>query len=255
MNDTVNYDGTIVKFDKLGGGILDRCIRNGYPIDAVRYLPLWRYLIKPNDICYDIGAYIGTHSIAFSLCGGQVHAFEASPNNFDRCKTHCEPFNVKTHKAALFDKEKEDLTRFGDCNWDDCGNIPVSESNPEQQIKYVILEKFCEENSIPWPNFIKMDIEGMESIVLNTFHLEKVLKNRPIMYIEKHPGNCVKYEDFPSKVNFPSSVSVEDGGFDFNRIRDEWGYVITRIENNQLVELDKNLDLNPLDREIICFSK
>lgn len=251
MNNTVNYDGVIVPFEKLDSGILDRIIRNNIieANDAVTKLPLWRYIIKPKDIVYDIGSYIGTHSIAFSICGGIVHAFEGSPKNFDRCEHHCKNFNVTVHKVALHEIKKQCLTRFDDCNWDDCGNQPRSMAHPEQLINYVILEDYCIENKIEWPNFIKMDIEGMETLVLKGFHLDKILSKNPIMYIEKHVGEPTRYSEYPSV------VTVAEGGFDFNIIRNKWGYNIFKLSNSSLNKLEDNIDLNLVLDEIICIPK
>jgi len=245
----VNYNGILVQFNHLDGGILDRCIRTNYPIDAVTQLPLYQKLIKKDDICYDIGSYIGTHSIAFAISGGIVHAFEGSPKNYDRCEAHCQNFNIITHKVALHEIEKDCKTRFNDCNWDDCGNIPYSEAAPEQQIKYVILEKFCEENNIPWPNFIKMDIEGMETLVLKGFSLNKILSKKPNIYIEKHIGDPTRYSDYPS------CVSIAEGGFDFNIIRDLWGYNVYKWNNNNLNLIKESIDLNPVPEEMVCIHK
>jgi hypothetical protein len=66
------------------------------------------------------------------------------------------------------------------------------------------------------PNFIKLDIEGMESLVLKTF---KFLfeSSRPTMYVEIHAaqrGNLIQnYEDNPHW------KWVEEGGFDFNLLK------------------------------------
>ena len=88
------------------------------------------------------------------------------------------------------------------------------------------------------PNFIKLDIEGMESLVLKTFKFlfETV---RPTIYVEIHAQS--KTLDNQNYADNPHWVWPEDGGFDFNSLKD-FGYKI--IINDKI--LDSSTDWNPI---------
>ena len=87
----------------------------------------------------------------------------------------------------------------------------------------------------------------MESIILKTFDFlfEKI---RPIIYVEIHAapkGNTIQnYSDNPHW-KWP-----EEGGFDFNKLK-EFNYKI--ILNNN-IEINKNLDYNPQEGSHIGYT-
>jgi FkbM family methyltransferase len=191
--------------------------------------------IKEGSVIYDIGACVGL--VTLDLLKNYprvVHAFEPSSFNFpillENMKGHS---NVVCHNVALHDREYICRTRFKDCKDD---------KDEEQDIEYVILEKYIERNGLPLPSFIKMDIEGMESIVLNTFDF-LFTSVRPTIYVEFHcKPRGVKDQEYPDN---PHWVWPENGGFDFNKLR-QFNYRICKdIESGVVTEPFE--DYNPTE--------
>tara|TARA_R110001599_G_scaffold335775_1_gene553040 strand:- start:299 stop:964 length:666 start_codon:yes stop_codon:yes gene_type:complete len=176
-------------------------------------------LIKPNDVIYDIGAYIGTFSIPLALENMKVYAFEGFPDNFERLSLNCKPYNnITTHLVAVSNENKTVKTKFNDCT----AGTPI-----KREINYAVFDDYIKQNKIEKPNLIKLDIEGMETLAL--YGMIDLIENvRPIWQIGYHKGLKVKYADYPG------FVEPENGGFDFNRFK-ELGYSIYD-EQGRLVE-------------------
>jgi FkbM family methyltransferase len=197
---------------------------------------LYSSYIKSGDIAYDIGAHIGEISVQMKNKGADVYAFEPSPNNFPTLKKNCEHLGIKCYDVALHEKTYDCDTPFKDCKTD-YYDASGKKTDSIQHIRYHTLENFIKENTLPMPNFIKLDIEGMESLVLKTF---KFLfeSSRPTMYVEIHAaqrGNLIQnYEDNPHW------KWVEEGGFDFNLLK-KFNYTIL----NSAGKINHNTDWNP----------
>ena len=175
---------------------VDYYLKHG-KVHGIEHAHQWTRFFKPGDTVLDLGAYIGTMSIALALQGGLVHAFEISPRNYDRLENICRPLRqIKVHKVGLADRTGEAVYYY-DC----CDGQPA----PARVVAY---DEYAAQEGIPDPAFVKMDLEGMESLALLGMGrlLEKV---RPVWEIEYH-------EDL-ALCNF---VSKEQGGFDFAAFRD-----------------------------------
>lgn len=202
----------------------DMCTQ--FPIQT--YESLWKTFIKPNDVVLDIGAYVGLISLHFSLLGAKVHAFEGSPRNYCRLRkiVDSSKLNIVIHEVALSDHFEKGQFRFNDC---------IDREHPIQEIVYVEYDEYAKQNKLPDPAFVKIDIEGMESIALKS--MSRLLNEvRPIWQIECHKDLPFKYD------GYPGYVDPKDGGFnmeDFEKI----GYTIfdknkKRISSQDMVCLE-----------------
>lgn len=193
---------------------IDDCVltdRDKYSQFPLQTYEIWKSIIKPKDIVYDIGAYIGLLTICFEKIGANVYAFEGSPRNIDRFNKIKKKLNLKAklHQIALSNKNEEIFTKFNDC---------IDRQHPIQKIKYVKFDDYIIKNNIPNPKFIKMDIEGMETVALK--EMNYLIKSvRPFWQIECHTNIPFKYE------GYPGYVSIEEGGFDFTEF-EKCGYSI-----------------------------
>jgi FkbM family methyltransferase len=175
-----------------------------------RWLKIWGRAFQPGDLVLDIGAHIGILSIHMAMMGGIVHAVEGAPTNATKLATFCSPFrSISVHPIALSDENKRQKTRFNDC----CQTIEP------QEIEYMRYDSWAAEHLWEIPKFIKMDIEGMESLALNAMVPLLYQKVRPVWQIEYHGGLDLRCGDFPG------FVDVEDGGFNFDMFR-ERGYQV-----------------------------
>lgn len=141
--------------------------------------------IKKGDVVFDIGANVGFYSLlAAELIGsgGKVFAFEPFEENFNYIKKHMEMNNYKnifSFGAAVSDKtglaffKKEKSAAMGHLG---DGDIRVGVISLDEQIK---------NRKLPIPNFLKIDVEGAEFLVLKG--AQNLLKvNHPIIFISIH---------------------------------------------------------------------
>ena len=207
MDANITYKGRTITFHELieKGYNLDKFVINNRLFtrpdhDMSRLLRF----IAPGSVVYDVGAYIGTFAIPMAIEGMEVHAFEGFPDNHLRAVRNCAPFAAITvHLAAVSNHNQVIFTKFNDCT-----DLP-----PEPRlISYVILDEYIEEQGLEPPGFVKLDIEGMETLALHG--MRNLLEvTRPVWQIGYHVGLSVSYD------GYPGFRSVADGGFDFNSFR------------------------------------
>ena len=180
----------------------------------------------------DIGAYVGIMSLHFAAMGATVHAFEGSPRNISRLNLSCKNHDITTHEIALSNVTKTTKTRFNDC---------IDREHPMQEVTYEKYDDYAKRVGIPSPSFVKMDIEGMESLAL--LEMKSVFENRAVFQVEYHGGLPFCYN------GYPGFVPVEEGGFDFNSLR-SIDYVILDEELRRTVQMEslKNYFFVPKER-------
>lgn len=121
-------------------------------------------LVRPGMVVYDIGANVGYYTLAFSrLVGdtGRVYSFEPEANNVRLLRRHLalnQVRNVTLIQTAVSDVDG----MVGFSGAQSTGKI-ASESS--YQVPSISLDGFISSGNPP-PSFIKMDIEGAESLAL-----------------------------------------------------------------------------------------
>jgi FkbM family methyltransferase len=141
--------------------------------------------ITKSKIGFDIGANIGITSIWMSQYFDQVYSFEPEFQNIERFKENIEINKVKNIKLipfALSDKEGLDtLNIFKSYGHHSLSDQHISAPIATQEVVLITLDKFCEDNSIEYIDFLKIDVEGFEFEVLNGS--KKMLTNKKIKLI------------------------------------------------------------------------
>lgn len=131
-----------------------------------------RKLIKPDWVCFDIGANIGYYTLFFSLLAplGSVYAFEPVPQTYDLLQKNVALNNLKNvfvHKIALSKKDgKQNFVIAEDSAFSSffsTERVGIKELIP---IQCQSLDSYAAEYHIPRINFIKMDVEGAEKWIL-----------------------------------------------------------------------------------------
>lgn len=147
---------------------------------------LFSKIIKQGSIVYDIGANVGFYTLLASvLVGprGKVFAFEPAPRNIYYLKRHlrlnrCD--NVMVIEAAVSDKDDiaflEETIISSQDHLSTKGNLKV---------KTISLDNLVAKGKIPLPDYIKIDAEGAELLVL--FGAKKILVNcNPTIFLSTH---------------------------------------------------------------------
>lgn len=151
---------------------------------------LFKHFISDGDVVWEIGANTGSQSVALAnmVKNGRYIGFEPQIELFKLFTTNltlnnCEnatPINMALgNESAIITLPKINYhatNNFGSISM-------IGRQNIEEDGFKVVQEKADNLNYLPAPNFIKMDVEGMELDVLKgankTIHL-----TRPFMYIE-----------------------------------------------------------------------
>jgi FkbM family methyltransferase len=149
----------------------------------------YKIFIKDNDVIFDVGANTGMHSYFFSrnFIQTKVYAFEPLPANADYIRDAIslnKIKNIELINAAVGAKTGE--IYFNTAANNSQGFITEQES--DLKVKLESLDNFIETRKLT-PDFIKIDVEGAESQVLEGFK-KQIAQVLPVMIIESHtPDN------------------------------------------------------------------
>jgi FkbM family methyltransferase len=223
---------------------------------------IFRKLVKPGDVCFDIGANVGWFTTLFQkLTGstGAVHAFEPIPKTFEllsknaaRNKTSDKIF---LNNTALGDVETQiDLHIFPDLP---DGHASISTFGHENfeifHCPMITLDSYLEEKRVENVNFVKIDIEGAELMMLKGAAKLFEQKMPPVFEIEMAlatskgfgyvPNDLIEF--MKSKADFDFYAIDETNG----KISPLSGFKPDDIGANVLC-LPKNFDLTPLKKII-----
>lgn len=145
----------------------------GFEVAEVEFM---RQLLKPGDIVFDVGANGGLFTIiAAKQVGdsGHVYAFEPGERELELLRHNIEINhlkNVTVIAAAVGDKTCSTQLAI---SCDGALNSLAHTDHPNQQIqswqpvKMLSLDSAIQEFNISQVNFIKIDVEGAEKLVLN----------------------------------------------------------------------------------------
>jgi FkbM family methyltransferase len=131
---------------------------------------LFKKMILPGDVIFDIGANIGYTALLFGkLTGknGRVIAFEPGSRAFfylNRNIAHNAKVlsNIEAHKIAVSDKAGE--LKFYDVAASDTSSLNPASNAEIYNVKTSTIDEVVKEHGIP--QFIKIDVEGHETQVL-----------------------------------------------------------------------------------------
>lgn len=150
----------------------------------VYHISLLKKNIRKGDVVLDVGANCGDYSALFLKLGATVYAFEPSTifrKLYERFRGNK---NIKCIYGAIGREEKDiTLNEFIDSRFStatgklDGGEVIVSHKVPCRRLDTFHLS----------PNFIKIDVEGMDYEVLQGAR-ETIKENRPKVLIEVNPA-------------------------------------------------------------------
>jgi FkbM family methyltransferase len=145
-------------------------------------------LLKPGSVAYDIGANYGMHTLLFArLTGasGRVFAFEPSPEVFAALAYQLELNSIQTvtivNQAVA---EKTGEAQFDIAHHRGAGHL-TDVGRGAYKVETTSLDDFVFNRRELPPDFIKIDVEGAESRVLQGA-VQVIRQFRPTMMIECH---------------------------------------------------------------------
>jgi len=198
--------------------------KNFYEIDI---LNKWMPIISNSKVIFDIGSNIGNHSIYWAtyLDKVQIYAFEPYHDNFVILQSNV--LNNKLDKQiSIVEKGVGNYHGYAEVkNYDESNmggtSFVYSENEHDTGVEIVDLDTFNTENSIERVDFVKIDTEGFEVLVLQG--MNKVIKEyTPDIWVE------VTYNTYQDVIN---KLEIE-------------GYVLWDIEQFNLFFMHPNRHSN-----------
>lgn len=190
LKETVRFDNKELIF-KTGHNRINNRVKNFYTDEPM--IIDWIKNFDQNDIFLDIGANVGSYSIAALSKGSFVYSVELDLNNtailFENVflNNYCDrniilPFGVG-NKNSIEKIFFRDFTK-GDClqSINRETEIPTKKINPFQSLQPIFkLDYLFAELSLKKPNKIKIDVDGNEKIVFEGGK-ETILSAKEIYY-------------------------------------------------------------------------
>ena len=157
-------------------GVLRSLVIYNHPIRRLAWTKFYRSLLRPGDLAIDVGAHVGTRTVAMRAAGARVIAVEPQ-TWFARFLRRTLPRDVVVLEVALGRAEtisemavsskhptvsslKRDFVDtastahgFENVRWD-----------ASQQVQVITLDRLIERYGIP--RYVKLDVEGFEADVL-----------------------------------------------------------------------------------------
>jgi FkbM family methyltransferase len=126
--------------------------------------------VRPEDVCFDVGANVGYFAAMMGRLARKVYAFEPVPLNYHVLSANIILSglqNIETFQVAASDKDgTAKFTISTDTAYSsllDTGRNPIGSS---VAVDTVTLDSFCVQHSIPRIDCLKIDVEGAEPKVI-----------------------------------------------------------------------------------------
>lgn len=189
-------------------------------------LAMFRALIRPGDVVYDIGANIGyyTRFIARDLGASRIVCFEPMTENADLLEQNIKLGKheniARVFRLALSDHDGQELLQVDDVMGGTAVLDQVSGGKPSearehlglgpktQSIRVARLDDLVKQENLPPPGMIKIDTEGAEALVLGGA-METLKAHRPRLAIALHgPEPTTKVLTLLGSLNYVCRGSV-----------------------------------------------
>lgn len=153
--------------------------------DETRFLSPY---LRPGDVAIDVGANIGTHTVAFAkLVGdtGAVHAFEPQRLTFQLLCANAALnglTNVRSYQKAVSTAPGDVKIPLPDLRrGENIGNFSLGDAQDGEVVPVIALDSL----ELPKVKLLKIDVEGMEADVLLGAR-KLIAKTQPVIFIENN---------------------------------------------------------------------
>jgi len=157
-------------------------------------LELMNNIISPGDVVFDVGANVGAITLPLAESvgpTGQVHAFEPGIPIFDRLTKNIR--HNQSVSARIFPNHVGISKNEGELIWREFAHMPGNagfhepngnwKPSSSYRVPVTTLDAYVARNGLEHVNFIKIDTEGFEPMVL-AGACETMRRFRPVLMVE-----------------------------------------------------------------------
>jgi FkbM family methyltransferase len=147
-------------------------------------------LIRPGDMCFDVGANFGYYSCLFARCGAKVHGFEPLPSmsalNKETLELNGLQDKVHTWNTALGASEGTiTINTFPGLSQGHATAVDLGRDDAvANECAVTTIDRFCARNGIHTVSFMKIDVEGYELDVLSGGSAMLAAPEAPVVHFE-----------------------------------------------------------------------
>lgn len=194
----VPFDGGLINVDTSSSIEYDLLFRGCHEPEIANLI---KHSIRPGDLCLDIGANVGVHTLLMAQTtgpAGHVIAVEPHPRICDRLRRNLDLnrlTNVTVVPAALSGRDGNiDLYGFTEDAFHQGSSslLPDREAKTAIRVRSVRGSTLQRECRIETCHFLKIDVEGAESLVLGEL-AELVDTHRPVIVCEYRKQHWDKF--------------------------------------------------------------
>lgn len=187
-----------------------------------------RSLDLTGQVVYEIGAFQGLLTLFLSGRAAQVIAYEPNPASYRRVLDNLRlngRSNVQVRHLAVGDRAGTltllcDALMPGGTSGDPALAAQIRSSSPTARVMdvpVVTIDEDIETHGLPAPDFVKIDIEGMELAALRGMR-RTLTRHRPALYLEMHGAtfahkdeNVRAIQTFLDEIGYCALRHVESG--------------------------------------------
>lgn len=142
--------------------------------------------VQKGGVVFDVGANVGFYTMLASVLvgpSGKVFAFEPVPRNIELLKKHLRLNRISN--ATVIEKAVSDTNGqacFNDSTNTSMGHLDVSGG---LNVLTVSIDSLISEGSVAPPNYMKIDVEGAEFLVLSGARAT-LIEHHPIIFLATH---------------------------------------------------------------------
>jgi len=186
-----NFDYMLYEVDNISNDL-----RNG-KVWEPHLLQFMQHYIKKDDVCLDIGANFGYHTLEMSRLSRSVHAFEPQMENYILLQTNIKNNhlnNVVAHNNAVGNtNDVVEIPLFGVMNGNK-GNINMGDISVNHHMgnfsKCSTVK--IDDLALDRVDFVKIDVQGYEKFVLEGMS-STINKTKPLIVIEFEDHQLYKF--------------------------------------------------------------
>lgn len=185
----------------------------------------FQFLHIKNGTMLDIGGHIGSSVMSFAPLGWNIFTFEAQEDNYKELSLNTKRFsNVKCVKTLVSDINGSRKFYVSSKHWGIHSIKPFHETHTQSvNLHSITLSKFVVDNNIKHVDFLKIDVEGADYLVIKGFDFKK--DSPTLVMCEFMDIRTIPYFDYSASdvVNYMKNLGYSCFVFEWSEIVGGYG--------------------------------